>query len=41
MIQIGDGTSLTELQGVFSNRFSNYEYQDEVVDDGVTGIHLL
>lgn len=36
MIQLGEGSSLTELQGVFSNRFSNYEYQDAVKDGDVT-----
>ncbi len=36
MIQMGEGSSLTDLQGVMSNRFTNYEYVDTVVEDGTT-----
>jgi preprotein translocase subunit SecD len=36
MIQLDEGTTLTELQGVFSNRFTNYEFQNEVMDGDVT-----
>ena len=36
MIQLNEGGSLTDLQGVMSNRYSNYDYQGTVEDDGVT-----
>ncbi len=36
MIQLGEGGSLTDLQGTMSNRYSNYAYVESVEDGGVT-----
>ena len=35
MIQLDGTSTLTELQGVMSNRFANYEYQEAITSDGV------
>jgi len=36
MIQMGEGGSLTDLQGVMSNRYSNYVYEGTYEDEGTT-----